>query len=251
MFKDKNGIKYQIISFLHGKKIESQTDGFVVGISGGIDSALTSTLCALTGQKTYVVSMPINKPLNDNVYKHLNFLKKNYTNVEFIEKDLTDICNNYKNINSDLTYKNKGLSDANMQSRIRMVELYYIANTYNCLVVGTGNKCEDFGVGFFTKYGDGGVDILPIGDLYKSEVYELSDFLGIDEDILNAQPTDGLWSDERTDEDQIGLSYDEIEDIMENGKNANISFEKCQKFYNLHYKNKHKTEEIPIFKITK
>lgn len=187
---------------------------FVVGVSGGIDSAVTSTLCANTGFPTVVVSMPIRQETTQLIRanKHIEWLKKNFNNVEAAEINLTELFDIFektfiKKYNSDLAF-------ANSRSRLRMVSLYQIAGSLSGLVVGTGNKVEDFGVGFYTKYGDGGVDVSPIADLLKSEVRLLARHFGIIEEILVAKPTDGLWGDDRSDEDQLGATYDELEWAM-------------------------------------
>lgn len=223
---------------------------FVIGISGGIDSALTSTLCALTGEKTIVVSLPIKQKKEHLLLanRHINWLKSNFTNVESLEIDLTDVFEVFKN-----KFKDENLlSLANSRSRIRMVSLYHISSLNNGIVVGTGNKVEDFGVGFFTKYGDGGVDISPIADLFKSEVRMMSKKLGILEDIILAKPTDGLWDDDRTDEEQIGATYEELEWAMttkEDKKNMNDEQIKIYSiFEKLNLQNQHKINPIPVFK---
>jgi len=235
---------------------ESNLESFVIGISGGIDSALTSTLCAKTGLKTIVVSLPIhqNKEQLLRAYNHIEWLKKQFSNVEYINIDLTQTFESFKS----LFESPSDLSLANSRSRLRMITLYQIASTNNGLVVGTGNKIEDFGVGFFTKYGDGGVDISPIADLTKTEVRQISKELGVIEEILIAKPTDGLWEDDRTDEEQIGATYEKLENIInligENSKEDvinNISGRKREvlKIYlDLNKKNKHKMIPIPIFK---
>ena len=200
---------YNIVSWLQAQAEESGCRGFVIGVSGGIDSALTSTLCALTGLPTYVVGLPIHQP-NSHVHRsetHMQWLKDNHANVRKATIDLTEVYETYRNLPTEQS----DLALVNSRSRLRMTMLYSIANTHNLLVAGTGNKVEDYGIGFFTKYGDGGVDISPIADLLKSEVREMAAYLGVIEDILNATPTDGLWEDDRSDEDQIGASYEELE----------------------------------------
>ena len=195
------------------KKITNQPITLIVGVSGGVDSAITSTLSAKTGLKTIAVSMPIKQNVNqhDLSIQHLNWLKTNFSNVDTQVINLDNIFISFKELMKN--YDNE-LAFANSRSRLRMITLYQIAQYSNGIVVGTGNKIEDFGVGFFTKYGDGGVDISPIGDLFKSEVYELAHKFGIIEEIINAAPTDGLWNDGRTDEDQIGTSYNNLEWAM-------------------------------------
>lgn len=198
----------KIINWLQNYSNTSKTNGFVVGVSGGVDSALTSTLCAMTGKKTVVISMPINQEQEQHSrsVKHIDWLCSKFTNVERMTIDLTDAYNIFSNI----THSND-LALANTRSRLRMVALYLVANNQNLLVAGTGNKIEDYGIGFFTKYGDGGVDISPIADLLKSEVRLMAKELGVLDELVNAVPTDGLWGDNRTDEQQIGASYDELE----------------------------------------
>jgi len=225
---------------------------FVVGISGGIDSALTSTLCSMTGKKTIVVSMPIyqNPKELERANHHIKWLEEKYTNVEKIEVDLTETFEHFKN----LFVSEDSLALANSRSRLRMTTLYQIASMETGLVAGTGNKVEDFGVGFFTKYGDGGVDISPIADLTKSEVRKLSKELGIIQKIIDAPSTDGLWDDGRTDEQQLGATYTELEWAMEFDSN-NVDFllterqKEVLEIYNkFHNQNKHKMVQIPIFK---
>ena len=224
----------------------------VVGVSGGIDSALTSTLCALTGLKTIVLSMSIHQKKKEmnNIKTHVDWLLKSYQMIEFKTIDLTRIFEQYKSI-IPLQFQSE-LSLANSRARLRMTTLYQIAGSTNGLVIGTGNKIEDFGIGFFTKYGDGGVDISPIADLQKSEVRELAKFCNIHNDILNAPPTDGLWDDGRSDEDQIGATYIELEWAMNYKKKSKLTKreEEVLKLYtNLNNKNKHKILPIPICKI--
>ena len=218
---------------------------FVVGVSGGIDSAVVSTLCAKTELPTYVLTMPLhskegNTKLSD---AHAKALMKKYSNVRVVNIDLSDT---YESLlfNIDQDFVNNKLANANTKSRLRMVSLYQVAGSVGGIVVGTGNKVEDYGVGFYTKYGDGGVDIAPIADLYKTEVRELGRHMGVSADIINAQPTDGLWDDGRTDEDQIGVTYEQLEEAMENG--TGIGVETLEHFNS---RNKHKMEPIPTFKL--
>ena len=226
-------------------------ESFVIGISGGIDSALTSTLCAMTGKKTIVVTMPIhqNKDETNRGLDHIEWLKKHYIDVINYHIDLTDSYD--KLIKSIPKEFHSNLSLANTRARVRMSTLYLIAGGSRGIVVGTGNKVEDFGVGFFTKYGDGGVDLSPIADLMKSEVYQIAKDIGINKEILNAKPTDGLWEDGRTDEDQLGVSYDELEWAMNNdsSKKINKYEQKILDKYNEHRNsNLHKMKPIPVFK---
>lgn len=227
----------------------------VVGISGGIDSALVSTLCCMTEIETHVVTLPIHQKEEQLIRarNHINWLKSSFKNVVSYEIDLTKVYDTFYD-----TFKNNfddPLSNANSKSRIRMVSLYQIAGSIRGLVVGTGNKIEDFGVGFFTKYGDGGVDISPIADLTKSDVKYLASFLKINDEIINARPTDGLWDDDRTDEDQLGATYEELEwsmDYVDNNKNEILN--KRQKkvieiFLRFRKNNKHKMSPIPVFKL--
>ncbi len=235
----KNWIKDHINSM--PKKIES----LVIGISGGIDSSVASTLCAMTGIKTIVVSMPINqiKTQHDLSLKHLNWLKSNFNNIEdhIVNLDLV-----FRSLRETLEKFNNERGFANSRARLRMTTLYQIASANNGIVVGTGNKVEDFGVGFFTKYGDGGVDISPIADCNKSQVWEMGKYLNILKEIIEADPTDGLWEDGRTDFNQLGLKYDELEEAMENpDSNNREKYEKIRKL------NLHKMEKIPVCKIPK
>ncbi len=222
-------------------KTNSKTNyELVIGVSGGIDSAVTSTLCALTNIKTHAVSMPIkqNNKQHSLSISHLNWLKNKYSNVCSYEIDLDDIFNLFKetmiNFDSDLAF-------ANSRSRLRMLTLYQIAQYNNGIVVGTGNKVEDFGIGFYTKYGDGGVDISPIADCTKSQVWEMGTKLEINNEIISAKPTDGLWDDFRNDEDQIGLNYEQIEEAMEN-KNSPY----FEKYNSIRNPNLHKMKPIPV-----
>ena len=228
--------------------VENMTNpakSLIVGISGGIDSALTSTLACMTRMNTFVISMPIN--MNEKTCNlstvHGEWLTKNYSNVNHLTIDLSAA---YKAFNLSLIEKNQksDLGFANSKARLRMMTLYQIAASQKGIVVGTGNKVEDFGVGFYTKYGDGGVDISPIADLMKSEVKSLSKTLDIDKRIIDADPTDGLWDDGRTDEKQLGLSYDELEKAMND-----ISSDNRLKYENIRNANLHKMEPIPVCKI--
>jgi NAD+ synthase len=246
-----------IVNWLTSYSDTSKTDGFVVGISGGIDSALTSTLCALTGKKVICLNMPIrqHKTEYDRGNEHIQWLEKKYTNVSSVEVNLTTVFEEMertydKNVQDFLTM-------ANTRARLRMTTLYVYAGHHKLLVAGTGNKVEDFGIGFYTKYGDGGVDVSPIADLMKSEVYELAAKAGVIDSILSARPTDGLFADGRTDEDQIGASYDELEWAMlylENKEHYALNERQkiaMQIFKSRHRANKHKMDPIPVCKIPK
>jgi NAD+ synthase len=238
-------IQNWIINYVNEFNIKT----LVVGVSGGIDSAVVSTLCANTGISTIAVGMPLNsKPENTKLSNlQLKFLSK--LNVQRIEVELSKTFKSFENTIS--SFVTSDLASANSKSRLRMVTLYHIATASNGIVVGTGNKVEDFGVGFFTKYGDGGVDISPIADLYKTEVRELGRYLGIPQEIINATPTDGLWDDDRNDEQQIGATYDELEWAMEYGTKKQVytdkEFEILETYQKFNKKNNHKMVSIPIF----
>ena len=252
-------ISEQIQSWLKEYVTDSKQKGFVIGVSGGIDSAVVSTLCAETGLPTIVVSLPIKEKVGHNLsLEHIKNLCDKYPNVKSVEVDLTNTFESfYNSVTHDSDVDN--LSMANVRSRLRMITLYHVAQSNGMLVVGTGNKVEDFGIGFYTKYGDGGVDISPIADLMKSEVYELGKYLGVTENILKARPTDGLWTDGRTDEDQIGATYDELEWAMRYLETGILDYATCPdidrqrevlKIYtSRHNANKHKMNPIPVCKI--
>ena len=233
-----------IVDWIKNYKQTNKLNGLVVGVSGGIDSALTSTLCGLSGIKALCLSMPIKQKEDQylRAERHIQWLKKKFDKVESIDIDLTNIFKEFKLSVENSSSSNK-LALANTRSRIRMMTLYYYATINNSIVVGTGNKVEDFGVGFYTKYGDGGVDISPIADLMKSEVFEISKALNINNEILEAKPTDGLWDDDRSDEDQIGASYDDLEKVMnrlERGVKPieNVLYNSCRyKQRKMHQKN--------------
>lgn len=245
-----------IVGWLSDYLEKSKQKGFVTGISGGIDSAVVSALCAKTGYPSLCLEMPIHQAENQvtRALNHINWLKSNFDKVESKTVNLTPIYDEFVSIvekpGTDASYH---LSLANTRARLRMTTLYYYAGLNNYIVAGTGNKVEDFGVGFFTKYGDGGVDISPIADLVKSEVYKLAEFLGINKEIQKAAPTDGLFGDNRTDEDQLGATYNELEWAMkmtELGKNSDdfsgrerIVFEI---YKNRHQANLHKMIPIPV-----
>jgi len=253
----KQAIINHIVNWLTSYSETSKTEGFVIGISGGIDSALTSTLCALTGKKVICVNMPIrqNKSEYDRGNAHIEWLKKNYSNVSSAEVNLTPIFEEMeKTYDKDLQ---DFLTMANTRARLRMTTLYVYAGHHKLLVAGTGNKIEDFGIGFYTKYGDGGVDVSPIADLMKSQVYSLAAELSVVDSILNARPTDGLFADGRTDEDQIGASYDELEWAMqyiENNESYDLNERQkiaMQIYTSRNRANKHKMDPIPVCIIPK
>ena len=234
-------IKDWILNYVNSmpKKAES----LVVGISGGIDSSVTSTLCAMTGLKTVVLSMPIKQKSaqHDLSLKHQEWLKKNFKNVESHTVSLDELFDSFK---SSLSNFNNDHGMANSRARLRMTTLYQVASANKGIVVGTGNKIEDFGVGFYTKYGDGGVDISPIADCTKSHVWEMGKKLGILEEIVKAQPTDGLWDDGRTDVNQLGMSYKDLEEAMIDSSNKNN-----KKYLEIRKRNLHKMSSIPVCKM--
>ena len=239
-----------IVAWLSNYSESSFTKGFVVGVSGGVDSAVTSTLCALTGKNVIVVNMPILQPPSQyqRSNEHIEWLKSKFKNVTSFNVDLTK---SFEQISTDLTNDIQDhLTMANVRARLRMTTLYAYAGHYGYLVAGTGNKVEDFGVGFFTKYGDGGVDISPIADLMKTEVFALAKELDIIQSIQAAKPTDGLWDDDRSDEDQIGATYPELEWAMTyNGKEPILSkreIEILAIYRKLNKANQHKMNPIPV-----
>jgi NAD+ synthase len=243
-----------ISDWLKNYALNSNQKGFVVGISGGIDSALTSILCAKTGLNVLLVSLPLRQKETEysRALKHIDVLKKNYANVDALDIDLSDLFCSFENCLPNKTTENK-LAMANSRSRLRMTTLYAIAQSNQLLVAGTGNKIEDFGVGFFTKYGDGGVDISPIADLTKSEVRKLAKYLNVIPEILEAEPTDGLWEEDRTDEKQMGASYPELEWAMEyKGNEEDLNerqLEVLRIYRRLNSINQHKMLPIPVCKI--
>ena len=247
-----------IVNWLNSYSKNSKTNGFVIGVSGGIDSAVTSTLCAKTGLPTLCLEMPIHQSGKEleRSKKHIQWLKSKYSNVESKYLDLAKSFDEIKTSISITSKKNNELALANSRSRLRMLTLYYFASVNNFLVAGTGNKVEDFGVGFYTKYGDGGVDLSPIADLMKSEVRSIAKEMGINNDIIIAEPTDGLWDDTRTDENQIGASYNELEWAMnelDNGKSESDFSGREKEVFNIlksfNTANKHKMVPIPICEI--
>ncbi len=249
-------VSEHIVQWLADYAKKANVSGFVVGVSGGIDSAVTSTLCAKTGLKTLCVQLSIHQAHNqvNRASEHIENLKTIYPNVSDVSLDLTATFEQMISILPIVENTQKvDLSLANTRSRLRMTSLYYLAGIHGLLVAGTGNKVEDFGVGFYTKYGDGGVDLSPIADLMKSEVYELGAYLQVPESILKAAPTDGLFGDNRTDEDQLGASYDELEWAMhqkEIGKES-LEFNEREKevmeiYTRLNRANQHKMQPIPV-----
>ena len=248
---DYSTIKRHITNWLINYCDQAGSKGFVIGISGGIDSAVTSTLCALTHRKVVLVNMPIRQSENEynRAIEHIKDLQVKFPNVLAHEVQLSGVFSEFESVLPQETALNQ-LAMANTRARIRMTTLYAIAQSQNCLVVGTGNKIEDFGIGFFTKYGDGGVDLSPIADLMKSQVYSLGKELGVVSSIQHAAPTDGLWGDNRTDEDQIGATYAELEWAMEfNGEIAALNDRQkmvIELYHRLNRINKHKMVPIPV-----
>ena len=234
-------IKQWILDYC--KSMPKEPDSLVIGISGGIDSSVTSTICALTGKKTIVLSMPIKqiKEQHDLSLKHKNWLKEKFKNVEdhLINLDLL-----FETFKHSLSKFNNEHGMANSRARLRMVTLYQVAASNNSIVVGTGNKVEDFGVGFYTKYGDGGVDISPIADCTKTQVWEMGEKLGLSEQIIKADPTDGLWDDGRPDVNQLGMSYQDLEKAMMDQNSPGY-----KKYLEIRNRNLHKMEPIPVCKI--
>jgi len=223
-------------------KMPKKPDSLVVGVSGGIDSAVVSTICAASGMKTKVLSMPIRqiKQQDDLSKAHCNWLVQNFKNVESVIVDLDSVFDEFEKAVGKNSNEH---AFANSRARLRMTTLYQIAGSNNGIVVGTGNKVEDFGVGFYTKYGDGGVDISPIADCTKSQVWEMGRELGVNQEIIDAAPTDGLWADGRNDEQQLGMSYQELEEAMINPKSNNY-----EKYLKIRELNLHKMNPIPVCK---
>jgi NAD+ synthase len=248
---DYSTIKRHIANWLTNYCDQAGSKGFVIGISGGIDSAVTSTLCALTHRKVVLVNMPIRQSENEynRAIEHIKDLQVKFPNVLAHEVQLSGVFSEFQSVLPQETAENQ-LAMANTRARLRMSTLYAVAQSENCLVVGTGNKIEDFGIGFFTKYGDGGVDLSPIADLMKSQVYSLGKELGVVSSIQHAAPTDGLWGDNRTDEDQIGATYAELEWAMEfNGEIAALNDRQkmvIELYHRLNRINKHKMVPIPV-----
>jgi NAD+ synthase len=224
------------------KTTSFEPKSLVIGISGGIDSSVVSALCALTGRKTIILSMPIKqiKSQHDLSVKHGEWLSSKYENVEHKLIELEQVFNSFE---KTLNQFNSEHGFANSRARLRMATLYQVAAANSGIVVGTGNKVEDFGVGFYTKYGDGGVDISPIADCTKTQVWDLGKHLGILKEIIEADPTDGLWNDGRNDADQLGMTYIELEKVMENPNDPNY-----KKYLEIRKKNLHKINPIPVCK---
>ena len=256
--KPKQRIKH-IVKWIKNYARSAKIDTLVVGISGGIDSSVVSALCAETGLTTIVVQMPIrqNKKLDNRSSMQALWLLEHYKNVTHMSMDLTPVFTAFeKKVNPFCTVEqepnvNEQLAFANSRARLRMMTLYQIAQSYGGLVVGTGNKVEDFGVGFFTKYGDGGVDISPIGDCMKTAVWDMGRELGLSQEIIDAEPTDGLWDDGRTDEGQLGLTYPELELAMtqaetNSGVDNKQQKDNLKKYRAIRARNLHKMEPIPV-----
>lgn len=250
-----------IVKWLKDYAKNANVNGFVIGVSGGVDSALTSTLCAKTGLDVLCLEMPIHQATNQvsRAQNHINWLQQNFENVSTTKVELTPVFDSLvKAFPPVENEESRFMSLANTRARLRMTSLYYFAALHSYLVAGTGNKVEDFGVGFYTKYGDGGVDLSPIADLVKTEVFELAKHIGVQQDILQAPPTDGLWGDDRTDEDQIGATYPELEWAMEmdeQQKTPNDFDGRKQEVFKIYKRlnnaNKHKMEPIPVCEIPK
>lgn len=251
---DYSNVANHITAWLRDYCENAGLSGFIIGISGGVDSGLTSTLCAMTGKKTILLSMPIRQTYAeyDRAKNHIADLEKRFPNVTSMDIDLTESFNQIeKDFPEDVAAH--ALAMANTRARLRMTTLYAIGQVHGCLVCGTGNKVEDFGVGFFTKYGDGGVDLSPIADLTKTEVWALAAEVGVIEEIVSAKPTDGLWADGRSDEDQIGASYPELEWAMNYKGDGSILSERQEIVLGIYKRmnrlNKHKMEPIPVCEI--
>ncbi|MDC6390774.1 NAD(+) synthase [Maribacter sp. PR1] len=245
-----------IVGWLKDYANDAHQKGFVIGVSGGIDSAVTSTLCAKTGLDLLCLEMPIHQAENqsDRASRHIDWLQNNFPNVKRQPVNLTPVFDSlvasFPKVEDE---EERFMSLANTRARLRMTSLYYFAALNKYLVAGTGNKVEDFGVGFYTKYGDGGVDLSPIADLLKTEVYEIAKKLGVNEEVIKAAPTDGLWGDDRTDEDQIGASYPELEWAMkmkDKGKTLEDFTGRDKEVFSIFLRfntmNQHKMQPIPV-----
>ena len=248
-----NALAEHIVTWLKAYASEARMDGWVVGVSGGIDSAVTSTLCALTNLPTCIVEMPIHQHPDQvsRAQAHMHALEQRFPNVNQARVNLTSVYDGLVSALPDSDDASGGLALANSRARLRMTALYAIAAQRRSLVAGTGNKVEDFGVGFYTKYGDGGVDLSPIADLVKTEVFALGAALGVDQVILDAPPTDGLWGDDRTDEDQLGATYPELEWAMAHASEESTSWTTRQHevmalYTRLNRANQHKMQPIPV-----
>ena len=254
-------VNTQIVNWLKDYAVAAKANGFVVGISGGVDSAVTSTLCAQTGLKVLCVEMPIHQHQShvSRGREHITQLKARFENVSSIQTDLTPVFESFKKeVPADFDSKKLELTLANTRARLRMTTLYYHGGVNSLLVAGTGNKVEDFGVGFYTKYGDGGVDLSPIADLMKSDVFALAAYLKVPDSILTAMPSDGLFGDEKTDEQQLGASYDELEWAMladEQKLDTDGFSDRENAVFNIYKKlnlvNQHKMKPIPVCIISK
>lgn len=245
----------RIVDWLKEYALNAGVKGYVVGVSGGVDSAVVSALCARTGLELLLLEMPIRQKESEvnRAWEHIEDLKKKYSKIKALKVDLTDSFGNLQaKLESNLHVRDNKLALANTRSRLRMLTLYYYGQTQGLLVCGTGNKVEDFGIGFYTKYGDGGVDVSPIGDLYKTEVYQLARELDLVDSIQNAIPTDGLWDVERTDEQQIGATYKELEAIQKEwGQKSQDDYEGrmlevYQIFKRMNRQAQHKMNPIPV-----
>ena len=234
-------IKHWILDYCGSMPIKPKC--LVIGVSGGIDSSVTSTICALTGMKTFALSMPIKqiKTQDDLSKAHCNWLKEKFKNIEIKNINLDSVFDQFQSALADYNGQH---ALANSRARIRMTTLYQVAGSSNGIVVGTGNKVEDFGVGFYTKYGDGGVDISPIADCTKTQIWDMGKELKILDDIIKVEPTDGLWLDGRTDASQLGMTYQELEEAMKDPKNKNH-----KKYLEIRNKNLHKMNPIPVCKM--
>ena len=250
-----NTLTEAITNWISDYALENDIRALVVGVSGGVDSAVTSTLSARTGIRTIVLNMPIHqkKYQDDLSKKHISWLKDNFNNVE---ERIVNLSKTYDSFVETVSVDEvSDIALANSRARLRMTALYATAGSNGGIVVGTGNKVEDFGVGFYTKYGDGGVDISPIADLLKTEVYQIARELDIIEEIIQAAPTDGLWGDGRSDEEQLGASYEELEWAMKESKNpSNKDLSERERevlgiYQRLNKSNSHKMNPIPIFKL--